>query len=306
MLDVHLLKGERVWRFYEFIKNEVIMHHRIIKNGGVTLGTLLLVGSLILLAGCALQKDLLITQSDLNQKLSTQKENINKIRTDLQVHWKEWEEKNKSFHATQAELRSLIHELREEVSNLRGQLEKSTYLAEMSVQKNAELDEMIQSVMKRVLHLEAYLAMEPTETMVLSEGIPDKSEKDRSEKKLTGDALYAAAKKLFDAGDYATAREQFQIFLKENPKSEKADNAQFWIAETYYHEKWYEKAILGYQEVIEKYSKGNKVASALLKQGLAFYNIDDKRNAELILKELIRKFPKSKEAQIAEKKLSRM
>lgn len=282
------------------------MHYRIIKVRGITLSTILLAGSLILFSGCALQKDLLITRSDLNQRISAQTEDIKKMRADFKEHLKEWEKKNKALHATQAELRSLIHELREEVSNLRGQLEKSTYLAEMSVQKNTEHDEMIQSVMKRLLHIETYLAMESTETMILSEDPLDKSEKDRSEQKLTGDALYAAAKKLFDEGNYATAREQFQTFLKENPKSQKADNAQFWIAETYYHEKWYEKAILGYQEVIEKYSKGNKVPSALLKQGLAFYNIDDKRNAQLILKELIRKFPKSKEAQIAEKKLSRM
>jgi tol-pal system protein YbgF len=248
----------------------------------------------------------LITRSDLNQKISAQTENINKIKTDLQAHWKEWEKKNKEFHATQAELRSLIYELREEVSNLQGQIEKSAHLSELSSQKITANEKMLQSIMKRLLHMEAYLGTESTETLIPSEGTPDKPEKDRSERKLTGDALYAAAKKLFDTGDYGTAREQFQKFLKENPKSEKADNAQFWIAETYYHERWYEKAILGYQEVIEKYPTGNKVASALLKQGLAFYNIDDKRNAELILKELIRKFPQSKEAEIAEKKLSRM
>ena len=282
------------------------MYHRIIKVGGVTLNTLLLAGSLVLLSGCALQKDLLITQSDLNQKISTQTENINKIKTDLQAHWKEWEKKNKELHTTQAELRSLVQELREEVSTLQGQIEKSAHLSELSSQKVTANDRMIQSIMKRLLHIETYLGTESTETLISSQGTPDKSEKAHSTQKLTGDALYAAAKKLFDEGDYATARERFQTFLEENPKSEKADNAQFWIAETYYHEKWYEKAILGYQEVIEKYPKGNKVASALLKQGLAFYNIDDKRNAELILKELIRKFPKSKEAQIAEKKLSRM
>ena len=79
------------------------MYHRIIKVEGMTLATLLLAGSLILFSGCALQKDLLITQSDLNQKISAQTENTNKIRTDLQEHWKEWEKKNKALHATQAE-----------------------------------------------------------------------------------------------------------------------------------------------------------------------------------------------------------
>ena len=43
--------------------------------------------------------------------------------------------------------------------------------------------------------------------------------------------------------------------LKRFPQSDQADNAQFWIGETYYRENWYEKAILEYQKVIEKTRK---------------------------------------------------
>jgi len=92
-------------------------------------------------------------------------------------------------------------------------------------------------------------------------------------------------------------------FLKRFPTAKNADNAQFWIGETYYREKWYEKAILEYQKVIEKYPKGNKVPASLLKQGLAFYSIGDKANARLIMNELIAKYPHSREAKIARKKL---
>ncbi|MFQ5486070.1 MAG: tetratricopeptide repeat protein, partial [Desulfobacterales bacterium] len=81
------------------------------------------------------------------------------------------------------------------------------------------------------------------------------------------------------------------------------DNAQFWIGDTYYREKWFEKAILEYQKVIENYPKGNKVPASLLKQGFAFFNIGDKANARLILKELIKKYPQSNETKIAIKKL---
>jgi TolA-binding protein len=58
--------------------------------------------------------------------------------------------------------------------------------------------------------------------------------------------------------------------LKRFPKSDNADNAQFWIGEIYYRQKWYETAILEYQKVIENYPKGNKVQASLLKQGFAF------------------------------------
>ncbi|MBF0202691.1 MAG: tetratricopeptide repeat protein, partial [Desulfamplus sp.] len=72
---------------------------------------------------------------------------------------------------------------------------------------------------------------------------------------------------------------------------------------SYYREKWYEKAILEYQRVIEEYPRGNKVMAALLKQGYSFANLGEKGNARLILEELIRKYPQSQEAKSARDKL---
>ena len=115
--------------------------------------------------------------------------------------------------------------------------------------------------------------------------------------------LYNSSKALLDKEDYENSRIGFEEFIKLYPKSENADNARFWIAESYYREKWYEKAILEYQKVIEKYSKGNKVASSRLKQGFAFANLGEKSNARLILRELIKKHPGTNEAKIAAEKL---
>ncbi|MBU4503079.1 MAG: tetratricopeptide repeat protein, partial [Proteobacteria bacterium] len=81
---------------------------------------------------------------------------------------------------------------------------------------------------------------------------------------------------------------------------------QFWIGEIYYSEKWYEKAIVEYQKVIEKYPKGNKVPASLLKQGFAFLNLGDKANARLILQELVKKYSEATEAKIATKKLKEL
>ncbi|GAB6907875.1 conserved hypothetical protein [Desulfosarcina cetonica] len=118
--------------------------------------------------------------------------------------------------------------------------------------------------------------------------------------------LYVAAKREFDQGNMTAARNGFAKLLKAYPKSQQADNAQFWIAETYYREKWYEKAILEYQKVIENYAKGNKVPAAMLKQAYAFVNIGEANNARLILKEIIANYPGTSEAESAKKKLDAM
>ena len=78
------------------------------------------------------------------------------------------------------------------------------------------------------------------------------------------------------------------------------------LGETYYQEKWYPKAILEYQKVIENYPKGNKVSAAYLKQALSFSEMGEAGNAKLILRQLIKKFPNSSEASIAKKKLEKL
>ncbi len=118
--------------------------------------------------------------------------------------------------------------------------------------------------------------------------------------------LYTSARQAFDRNDLKGAQAGFEKLIQKYPKSQLAGNSQFWLGEVYFREKWYEKAILEYQKVIENYPKGNKIPSALLKQGLSFQMLGDKENAKLILNELIRKHPESSEAAIAKTKLKEL
>jgi len=206
-----------------------------------------------------------------------------------------------------AEFRVENDNFRNEVRGLRGRLEETEYavrskestVSQTGVALTTQVGRLDASVVRhgeRLRRLEAYLNL-------------DKDDQETSEtpKKtkaaVTEDELYSYAKGAFDAGDWETARSGFVDYLKRFPKSQRADNAQFWIAEIYYREKWYEKAILEYQKVIESYPKGNKVPAAMLKQGMAFTNLGDRSNARLILRELVAKHPKTSEAEIAQKKL---
>ncbi len=118
--------------------------------------------------------------------------------------------------------------------------------------------------------------------------------------------FYEFAKKALDKKDFETAKKGFRDFLKRNPGSPLAGNSQFWIGEIYYMEKKYEKAIVEYQDVIEKYPDCGKTPAALLKQGLSFAAISDKKSSVLFLNELISRFPGSKEAEIAVEKLRKL
>lgn len=117
---------------------------------------------------------------------------------------------------------------------------------------------------------------------------------------------YRTAKDLMDAGDYEEARALFKRFIEQHPTSKLVDDAQFSSAECYYKAKKYEEAILEYNKVIKQYSKGNKLPESYLKIGYCFANLDKKKEASLFLKEVIRRFPDSKEAKLAKRKLDKI
>jgi tol-pal system protein YbgF len=108
--------------------------------------------------------------------------------------------------------------------------------------------------------------------------------------------VYNDGYQTYQKGDMEGARRKFEAFLKQYPNTSFSDNAQFWIGETYYAKKDYEKAILEYEKVMVKYPEGDKVPAALLKQGLAFLELGDKANARNLLRRVMDRYPQSEQA----------
>ena len=115
--------------------------------------------------------------------------------------------------------------------------------------------------------------------------------------------VYGAAYDSFKDKKYKEAREKFDAFKKEFPKDKLTGNAQFWIAEAYYSEEDYAGAIVEYDALLKNYPSSEKAPGALLKQGYSFIEMGDNKAARGILEELKEKYPKSKEAALAKKKL---
>jgi tol-pal system protein YbgF len=118
--------------------------------------------------------------------------------------------------------------------------------------------------------------------------------------------LYEKALRSFRDGKYEDSIDGFKSFVKSYPKSDRADNAYFWIGDSYMGLKQYEQAILAFQDVVKRYPKGNKVPTALLRQAQAFLEIKDRTSAEVLFKKVIKNHPGTSEATIAQKKLDAM
>jgi tol-pal system protein YbgF len=276
--------------------------------------------AMIFLTGCALQRDVVTLDDRLAQaeKRYSDSEHKNKaLEARLDEYRKANEQYDKELRSRSAGQNADIDQIQEEIRTLRGKLEETDHLLQQRISASDELnekrDKKLESLDKatttnndRIARLEQYLNFESSASGEKKKTVSGTTTGKQVKHKLSEDEAYLAAKRAYDKNDFDAAREGFQKFIKAYPRSMIADNAQFWIGETYYREKWYEKAILEYQKVIEKYPKGNKVTASLLKQGFAFLNLGDKVNGRLILSELIKKYPKSNEAKIAERKLKGM
>lgn len=253
-----------------------------------------------------------LTEMELRD--SEARKSSRQTQAQIEEYTKMRESLDQELRGQSAGLYAQIEELREEIRILNGKLEEMEYALKVQQKANKAVENSSQSTSnrltdlsakqeERIARLERYLNLDspgktaeiaPTKTSDSPIGV---------QKELTEEEIYMLGKQALDQGDSDTAGKRFQEFIQRYPKSENADNAQFWIGEIYYREKWYEKAILEYQKVIENYPEGNKVPAALLKQGLAFANLGDQSNSRIILEELVRKYPNSNEAKIAGDKL---
>jgi tol-pal system protein YbgF len=114
-----------------------------------------------------------------------------------------------------------------------------------------------------------------------------------TEKPVDKDTLFDGAYGKLQQGNYDDARHDFRDFVKKFPNDEKADNAQYWIGETFFKQKEYEKAIAEFQKVIDTYPNGDMADDAFLEAGNAAVQLKWCVDANAYFAELINRFPKS-------------
>ena len=229
----------------------------------------------------------------------------------------------KAVRTSQAETGSEIDSIKREIENLSGRIEDSGYLIKHAIERDTgeqdfikaaltDLSQRVAVLEEDIGQLQGYLGLKPP-----SIGKKQGLKKGTREKKGPGyqppdlgkktvspeEEFYNFTIATYNEGKYKVAISGFKSFIRKFPQSGLADNAQFWIGESYISLKQYEQAILAYQDVIKKYPKGNKVPNAMFRQALAFYELKDKTSAKLLLKKIIKKYPKSSEAKIAKIKL---
>lgn len=117
---------------------------------------------------------------------------------------------------------------------------------------------------------------------------------------------YRQAITLFGRGKHAEARRGFEAVYEADTSGDLADNALFWIGETYFAAKDYTNAVRYYQRVVSDYPSENKAPDALFKIAMAQERTGDLALARRTLQQVIERFPYSSPASSAKAELERI
>lgn len=116
---------------------------------------------------------------------------------------------------------------------------------------------------------------------------------------------YDAARRLYNARNYRSAVQEFELLLSQDMNHALSDNCQYWIGESYYGLGQYQRAIAAFEKVFT-FPKSNKYADSQLKLGLSYMRLNNTQRAQTELQKLIDNYPTSEYVSVAKQYLSRI
>jgi len=212
------------------------------------------------------------------------------------------------------QLSSEVQKLRSENQALRGELDKLRYDSTNSDSRQRELyvdlDRRLQSV-EAAPHAVAApppVAVAPPVAAASNAPPPARTTAPPPPARPAGSDQqnYQAAFDLIQARKYDDAGRAFREFLVAFPQSPLADNAQYWLAETYYVRRQFKDALPEFVKVTTQYPQSAKMPDAMLKIGYCQGELGDKPAARTSLQQVMRQFPDTTAARLASQRLEQL
>ena len=234
----------------------------------------------------------------------------------------------KQIESDNSSLRGQVDSLRAEMGKLRGLVARAEQQSQQSKEhalkatadlnlRMEQLQQQIQLANDRLEDMGNRVSNMPNKLRVVSErSTPPAANEEpatttpaNNEPVVDKNAL-AEMSKLYDAsyqdltqGKFELARQGFTEFLRRYPESALADNAQYWIGESYYSQREYVRAATEFALVAEKYPAGDKVPASMLKRAYALISLSKRAEARTLLEKLIKQYPNTNEAELAKARL---
>lgn len=179
-----------------------------------------------------------------------------------------------------------VTRLEAEVRELRGEVEKLRFDFDTSEQRVRDL---YQDLDKRLERLEQGGAR-------LSPSAPGPSSQDE-------EATYLAVFEQLKAGKYDESIKGFRGLLGRWPQGRYADNAWYWLGESYYAKKNYDGALDSFRTLLTQFPDSAKAPDALFKVGVCQADKKQRGEARATWMKVVADYPKSSAAGLARQRL---
>ena len=229
------------------------------------------------------------------------------------------------FNGRSQMLMERMDKIERSINDVSGNLKNDT--VEMNAAMSDRLDKLKDEVVKLSLETRAFIQLvekrngitweshrRALEAISKAEGVkapastrqPAAAIPDQTPQKLAPEELYKRSYSAYLGGDFEGAIKGFGEYLRLYPKTELSDNAAYWMGESYYSMKDYDRAATAFDDMASGYPDSNKAPAALLKSAMALTELGASDPALDRLKKILDKYPTSNEAIQASEKLSSM
>ena len=192
------------------------------------------------------------------------------------------------------ELSQQLERLRQEMANLRGQIEVLGNENQAAAKRQRDMYLDLDTRMKRLEQPSAAAATPPA-----AGGAGTAPQAADAEAR-----AYDAAQNQRKIGNYPAAIAAFQNFVAQYPKSPLAHRAQYWIGDSQYNLRDFKNAIVSQQKLIANYSDSASVPDALLNIASCQIELGDAATARKTLDGLVTRYPASEAAEKARRRLA--
>lgn len=199
-----------------------------------------------------------------------------------------------------------MQSLREEISQLRGQIEQQEYELESMKQRQrnlyVDMDRRLSGVEAGGGNTTGVVAPVPPPSTRSSGGAaPSPAAGDND-----GHEAYQKAFGLLKEGQYKQSIKAFEAFKVSYPQSKYADNAQYWLGEASYVSRDYNKALKEFQQLIAQFPESSKNSGARLKIGYVYFELKNWAAAREALEQVVTMYPDTAVSKKAKERLQRM
>ena len=158
-------------------------------------------------------------------------------------------------------------------------------------------------------HSSLYAQTDPSEITTKEQGVVYQEEIDKkvlnqsNSPNQLGREDYQAAFELLKEGNYETARNSFITFIELYQNSEFIDDAKYWLAETYYAQRAYKKALEEFEKIQKEFPDSGKMPETILKSGFCYFELGDIDQAKRLLNLVTKEYPNTSVSRLASQKL---